>query len=274
MGRTPDWRLQYSSLASAQRTGHRGQSVGKRGCGYDRRSEPQNAGRGGTDNERIDRPQARTAGANWQAGERGCSGPIIFTILVIVQGLLHPDYSHVALPISALAAWPGGWLQNVNFILFGVLTCAYAIGVHLGVRQSRGGLIGPGLLVLGGIGLMLAGLFPWSGTNGGFVVPPGHLAAAVLSFLGAAAGLVALSRRLAGDPQWRGLANYSLATGLVMIALFVAQLALARSPDAPLGPWAGLVQRVTTTVWFACTIVLGLRLRRVAADPGPLASPD
>ena len=38
----------------------------------------------------------------------GVVGPIVFTVLVIAQGLLQPDYSHVALPISALAAWPSG----------------------------------------------------------------------------------------------------------------------------------------------------------------------
>jgi hypothetical membrane protein len=198
-------------------------------------------------------------------GSAGVVGPIVFTTLVIVQGLLHPDYSHVALPISALAAWPGGWLQNVNFIVFGVLMSGYAIGLHLRMRKSRRGVIGPGLLLVSGAGLVLAGSIPWSGTYGAFVVPPGHLAAAFLSFLGAAGGLIALSRRMVTDPQWRGLANYTLATGLMMIALFVMQLALARSPDAPLGAWGGLVQRVTTTVWFACTIVLALRLRRAAA---------
>ena len=35
----------------------------------------------------------------------GIAGPILFTALVIVQGLIQLDYSHVALPISALAAF-------------------------------------------------------------------------------------------------------------------------------------------------------------------------
>ena len=36
----------------------------------------------------------------------GIAGPIWFTALVIVQGILQPDYSHIAMPISALAASP------------------------------------------------------------------------------------------------------------------------------------------------------------------------
>ena len=34
----------------------------------------------------------------------GIVGPVLFTLLVIVQGLLQPDYSHIAMPISALAS--------------------------------------------------------------------------------------------------------------------------------------------------------------------------
>jgi len=101
----------------------------------------------------------------------GIAGPILFTTLVIAQGLLQPDYSHLALPISALAAWPAGWVQNLNFVAFGLLMTAYAIGLHVGVRPARAGVIGPALLVLSAVGLVVAGSLPWSRADGGFVVP-------------------------------------------------------------------------------------------------------
>jgi hypothetical protein len=41
-------------------------------------------------------------------GIAGTIGPLLFIALVIVQGMLQPDYSHIAMPISALAAWPLG----------------------------------------------------------------------------------------------------------------------------------------------------------------------
>src|SRR5919199_6379070 len=96
-----------------------------------------------------------TASAAINAGERargdavlvtaGLVGPIVFTVLVIVQGVIQPDYSHIALPISALAAWPSGWLQNVNFLLLAGLMSMFAIGMHLKLPLERGGAIGPGL---------------------------------------------------------------------------------------------------------------------------------
>jgi len=195
----------------------------------------------------------------------GVAGPFLFTVLVVVQSVLNPDYSQVALPISALAAWPSGWIQSLNFYVFGLLMIAFAIGLHLGVGRAPGGLIGPALLVMSGLGLLVAGSFPWSRAGGAFVVPPGHLGGAFLAFLGAGIGLVVISRRMAGDPWWRSLATYALATGIAMVILFLAS-ALARSPDAPLGPWGGVIQRMTVLLWFICTIILALRLWRVAVD--------
>src|SRR5215210_5391507 len=112
----------------------------------------------------------------------GIVGPIIFVLIVIVQSLLHPDYSQVKLPISALAAWPGGWVQDANFVLFGLLTILFAIGLHLGVGRNRAAVIGPGLLMLSGVGLIIAGFFPWQSVDGDFVVPAGHLLGALLTF--------------------------------------------------------------------------------------------
>jgi hypothetical membrane protein len=194
----------------------------------------------------------------------GIAGPIIFVLVVIVQSLLHPDYSQVKLPISALAAWPGGWIQDANFVVFGTLTIAYAVGLHFGLPPSRAGVLGPSLLVLSGIGLVIAGVFPWKAVDGDFVVPVGHLVGALLSFLGAGSGLVVVSRRMAADPRWSAIATYALGSGIVIVALFGVTLALVVPPDAPLHSWGGLVQRVTLAVWFPCMVVLGLRLLRVA----------
>jgi hypothetical membrane protein len=60
----------------------------------------------------------------------GIAAPILFTALVVIQGLLQPDYSHIVMPISALAVWPYGWIQNANFYVFGSLMTATAIGRH------------------------------------------------------------------------------------------------------------------------------------------------
>jgi len=202
-------------------------------------------------------------------GAAGMIGPILFTVTFIVQGLLRPTYSHIAEPVSALAAGPNGWVQDVNFLVFGPLMIAYAIGLNLGIRPSRVGLMGPALLLLSGLGLVLVGIFPARDESGAFSVGPGHMVGAFMSFLGAGAGLIVISRRMAHDPMWARLASYALASGIAIIILFLATGALAVADDAPLHQWAGLMQRATLAVWFASTIVFAsrlLRLRRVPSD--------
>jgi hypothetical protein len=85
-----------------------------------------------------------------------------------------------------------------------------------------------------------------------------------MAFLGAGVGLIVVSRRLAGDPSWRKLATYALATGIAIVVLVFAFGALAEGPGTPLHPWIGLFQWVMVAVWCTCTVVLSLRLLRVA----------
>jgi len=69
---------------------------------------------------------------------------------------------------------------------------------------------------------------------------------------------------MAHDPRWQSVATYALATGIAMMVLLVAGGAFVRSPGAPLHPWWGLFQWILLAVWSACTVVLSLRLLRVA----------
>ena len=195
----------------------------------------------------------------------GILAPLIFTAAALVQSLLRADHSLVALPISALAVGPSGWVQDANFVLCGVLLVAYAIGLHLGIHPARLGVLGPAFLVLGGVGVVLAGVFPAVDASGAFSEEQvGHTVASFMAFLGTGIGFVVLSRRLVRDPRWRSLATYTLASGIAIVVLIFAFEPLAETPGTPLHPWLGLFEWMIVVVWFACTIVLSLRLRRVA----------
>jgi hypothetical membrane protein len=196
----------------------------------------------------------------------GVLGPTLFTTLVIVQGILQPDYSHVALPISALSAWPSGWMQNLNFFVSGALIAVFTVVVHKAILPTRFGLTGIVLSLAGGAGVVMAGVFPWINVNGVPTETPQHVVAAVLAFTGSSTGLVALSRRMTADPQWRGLSAYVLATGMVMLVLFVLVGFFAIDDGAPLHEWAGLLQRVLVAAWFACLLVMARRVVRVARE--------
>jgi len=195
----------------------------------------------------------------------GVAGPIIFAVVALVQSVLRQDHSLVEHPISALAAGTSGWVQNVNFLLFGLLMIAFAVGLHLGVRPSRWGWVGLAFLVLSGMGLMWGGVFPATDSTGAFdenrVL---HIPGFIMTFLGGGIGLVVMSRRMARDPRWKSVATYALATGITMLVLILVGGGLVRPPGAPLHAWFGLFQWVLLAVWFPCTIILALSLLRLA----------
>jgi hypothetical membrane protein len=200
----------------------------------------------------------------------GLIGPSLFIALVIVQGVLQPDYSHIAMPISALAAWPVGWLQNLNFFVVATLMGAFTIGVDAAIRRTRFGLVGIGLLLASSIGLFMAGLFPWINVNGVPTETPQHVVAAVLTFFCAGTGLVVLSRRMTADSRWHDLATYVLGTGVAVLLLFIVVGGFAIDEGAPFHRWAGLLQRVMVVVWFVCLLVMARRVLHLARkDPMP-----
>lgn len=201
----------------------------------------------------------------------GIVAPIWFTVLVIAQGLLQPDYSHVAMPISALAAWPAGWMQNLNFVVVAILLAAFTVGLHNAILPTRFGLAGIALLLVSCVGFVVAGLFPWINVNGVPTETRRHVVGAVLVFLGASTGLVVLSRRMTVDQRWHGLSAYVLGTGIVMLILFIVVGGFAIEQGTPFHRWAGLLQRALVVVWFGCILVMARRILRLARE-SPLSS--
>jgi hypothetical membrane protein len=205
------------------------------------------------------------AGLAWA----GIVGPILFTVVFLAQeALQRHEYSPVAEPVSALEVGPYGWIQQVNFVVLGLLTMAHAVGLHRGMRPVRGGWAGPALLFLTGMSNLVAGAVPWREDAGGIAyAPAAHTVGGMIFFLGSSAALIVLSLRMRHDPSWRGLAPYTLGSGLVLLALTVVGAVFVRPEAAPLHEWAGLVQRIVLAVLFPCRIVLGVRLRSIARTP-------
>jgi hypothetical protein len=181
----------------------------------------------------------------------GVAGLVVSAVVAVVLGLIRPGYSFVADPVVALMFGPNAWVQDVNFVVLGVSVIATAIGLHFGVRPSRWGALGPALLALSGVGPVLAGV----------TAPvPVHFA---ITFLAAGIGLIVLSRRMARDPSWDGLAGYALATGIAILVVIPIHSVLALPEGAPLHSWWGLFNWSALALWVACTAVLARRLLRV-----------
>jgi hypothetical protein len=200
-------------------------------------------------------------------GTAGMVGPALFAVVFILQNVVRTDDDAIAEPVSALSIGEYGWVQRLNFVVFGVLLLVFAAALHRGVASSRLGWVGPTLLSVAGAGLFVATTFSLARDETGAIYDPSfHQVGGMMFFGGTALGLIALSRRLARDPQWRNLSRYSLGAGIASIAGGVVINALAIPDDAPLHGEVGLIQRIIVLAFiFPALITLGHRLRRLSA---------
>ena len=214
---------------------------------------------------------ARVASTVHLGALAGIVGPLLFTVTFFIQEAFRRDeFSPVAEPVSALEAGPNGWIQQVNFVVFGMMMLAFAVGLNRGVLAARAGTLGPALLGVAGVGLFLAAAFPLREDAAGTTYDPGfHFVAGVTFFLSTSLALLALPRRLSRDAHWRGLAKYAAFCGVLAFIGFVVLGRFAIPDGAPLHDYAGLAQRtVLLLVTFPCLVTLALRLRTSPAAHG------
>ena len=205
--------------------------------------------------------------ARWLA-LAGVIGPILFELMFTIAGLLRPGYSPIRQAVSDLGVGPNAWIQNANFVVFGLLLIAFAIGFYRGMRSviSGGWLMAClVLLILSGAGMGGAGYFTVPDPND----PPElqvlqgilHMLCFLAAFVSPAIALVIIGWRLRQDAKWRGYGRYSMITGLVALVL-IALVFLFFAPGSPLSEVriGGLVQRILALEVFAWHVVMGWRL--------------
>jgi Protein of unknown function (DUF998) len=205
----------------------------------------------------------------------GVIGPALLVVLCVIEGAIRPDYDPMRVFVSQLSLGDQGWLQIANFVVSGLLIVAFAVGLRRVVPSGRASRWGPILLGLVGLGLIVSGVFvtdPALGYPPG--TPPGltqnpswhgslHLLGALFVFGGLSITSFVFARRFQAqtDRRW---ARYSVATGIGMLAVFVAAN-LGASGVAGLGDIAGALQRVAILIGFGWIAALAARL---AAAPG------
>jgi len=189
-----------------------------------------------------------------------------FTVGLVVQGLFRPDeYDPIAETVSALEAGPNGWIQQLNFFVFGILMMIFGAGLGFGLRTRRRRIASAAVLWWA-VGLLMAGLFPLRENADGQTYDPTelHQPNGAVFFLSTWVGLAILSWCLRSDRRWRDLVPYTMITSAALAVLFGVLAALAIPDSGPLHPWAGLLQRLVLAVWFPSLVVLAARLRKVA----------
>jgi hypothetical protein len=86
----------------------------------------------------------------------GIAAGFLFILVSAVESFVRPGFDLKRHAISMLSLGDRGWLMVVTFILSGALTLLCAVGL----RAAEGGLWGPLLIAVYGLGLIIAGIFP------------------------------------------------------------------------------------------------------------------
>jgi hypothetical membrane protein len=191
----------------------------------------------------------------------GVAGPVVFVLTYTVRGWLRPGYSSMVSAISDLGVGDGAWIQNANFLLFGALLIAYAVGYRRVMSELIGRRATVSSIAIGtaGLGMFGAVAFP--------AKPPTDLLHFFLGFLVVivSAMIAAFSgaRQFRRVPGWGALARYSSWTGVIGATVWVLTF-IALNPASPIADAGigGLLNRVLAVVAFGWYTVTGWWLLR------------
>lgn len=187
-----------------------------------------------------------------------------FALSIAAAGALYPGYSHVREGISALAATdsPSAWVMIAGFLALAVATVSTGVTLWVRLRTGLAGRIGAAMVVLAGVGMVVAALARQdcsdaraacaaaesAGTVSGHHVI--HQLGSLAVFLVLTIALWVLARGLRTSRAW---AHLAVPTRLAGLAAFAG---IAMLVTVGFGAVEGLVERAVVTLLFGLPIVL------------------
>lgn len=87
----------------------------------------------------------------------GVAGAVLFTMIYLIEGVTRPGYNAWQQPVSALSLGPGGWIQQANFVVFGVCTLYLAVAWWKALKGGVGARAYPIIRGIEGLGAILVG---------------------------------------------------------------------------------------------------------------------
>ncbi|MGH7861951.1 MAG: DUF998 domain-containing protein [Candidatus Dormibacteraceae bacterium] len=194
----------------------------------------------------------------------GVAGAVLFTLTYLIEGATRPGYAAWQQAISALSLGPGGWIQQVNFVVFGGCTLCLAVAWWKILKGGVGAKVYPAFRGIEGFGLIAVGFFSQDPAAG---YPPGavltaptlhgeiHILGAFVIVFAIALGLSVMAWRFLSELHWRGWAVYSVISGILTL-FFMALFGMAQHG----GGNAGLFERLATNLETIWGVILLARL--------------
>ena len=184
----------------------------------------------------------------------GIVAPIFFWFMVVIESLLRPGYSQYYNFVSDLGIGHLSILQNINFVVFGILTIGLAIGLKNGLPSPKTRTLKAGIwfVILFAIGVLLAGVFPESYL---WAIPHNIVSATAFVAIIAAQLFIWQGLKDKDRTMWGRYAIYSLISGLLsLILVILLKVAMLY------GFYPGLSQRAFLIVSWIWIGVTGIKL--------------
>jgi hypothetical membrane protein len=184
----------------------------------------------------------------------GIVAPIFFWFMVVIESLLRPGYSQYYNFVSDLGVGHLSILQNINFVVFGILTIGLAIGLKNGLPSPKTRTLKAGIwfVILFAIGVLLAGVFPESYL---WAIPHNIVSATAFVAIIAAQLFIWQGLKDKDRTMWGRYATYSLISGLLsLILVILLKVAMLY------GFYPGLSQRAFLIVSWIWIGVTGIKL--------------
>lgn len=198
----------------------------------------------------------------------GILAPILFVGIFTVEGFLRPGYSALSMHISALSLGSRGWIQIVNFILFGLLLLVFTHSIAASFPAGKTPRAGMILLVIIAALILLSGPFVMdpAGTPQDQKTLHGtvHGIFGGLVFVLMPISIFTFLRSFRADPKWHNLYRWTLAIGIFdALAVLVFTIA-SKAPSlvSLFSPWIGLIQRtalIPFMIWLFIVAVTELK---------------
>jgi len=199
----------------------------------------------------------------------GIVGPILFTVVVIISSSLRTDYNHLHNFISELGATETANDILMNFLGFvpsGLLIGLFGLSLLLFLPKKTMPKIGALLIMVFGLGMAVAGLFscdagcPPNGSMESII----HDRVSAVTFISAILGILLLGFSFRKIEMYRGIARYSIVSGIISAILLVTMISSFESKN-----FTGLWQRLLLLSIFIWTSITAIRTYKVQL---PLAS--
>ncbi len=201
------------------------------------------------------------------------AGPF-YVLLGVIQILTRPGFDVTKHALSLMSNGDLGWIQVANFIITGLLVVAFAVGLRRALAGSKGGVFGPLLIGVYGVGLIGAGVFPADPALG---FPPGtpmvsgisttgfmHFVFGGIGFYAVIAACFVFAWRFWSIGE-RGWSWFSIATGVLFNAAFMG-IAIASGGTGSLRTFVIISFYLAVLLLWCWLTAVAVKIRRDIPD--------